>query len=88
MGRSSTKRLSPTERANALFLDLCNHYDGDDDKELRAASKMLMVALARLREHGGAHWDMTLDAYVKVAKNRPEKLDKVLQKCNRGRKSG
>ncbi len=88
MGSSSSRRSSPTERANALYLDLCSHYEGGDDKEVRAASKMLMVALARLREHGGANWDVTLDAYVKVAKNRPEKLDRILQKCNRERKSG
>lgn len=87
MGISSTRRLSPTERVDALFLDLCRHYEGGDDKEVRAAAKLLLVALARLREHGGVNWDVTLDAYVKIAKKQPEKLASILQQGNRGRKS-
>ncbi|MGQ7847560.1 hypothetical protein ACUNV4_23920 [Granulosicoccus sp. 3-233] len=87
MGISSSRRLSPTERVDALYLDLCRHYEGGDDKEVRAAAKLLLVALARLREHGGANWDVTLDAYVKIAKNRPEKLANILRQGNSGRKS-
>lgn len=87
MGGSSASRLSPTERVDALFLDLCKHYEGGEDKEVRAAAKLLLVALARLREHGGVHWDVTLDAYVKIAKKRPDKLASILQQGNSGRKS-
>lgn len=87
MGVSSARQLSPTERVDALYLDLCKHYEGGEDKEVRAAAKLLLVALARLREHGGSHWDVTLDAYVKIAKSHPDKLAGILQQGNGGRKS-
>ncbi|ASJ70966.1 hypothetical protein [Granulosicoccus antarcticus] len=87
MGVSTASKLSPTERADALYLDLCKHYEGGSDKEVRAAAKLLLVALARLREHGGAHWDVTLDAYVKIAKSRPDKLAAILQQGNSSRRN-
>lgn len=86
MASSSARRLSPTERVDALFHDLCLHYEGGEDKEVRAAAKLLLVALARLREHGGNHWDQTLDAYVRMAKKDPEKLDRILRQGNAARK--
>ena len=86
MGVSSASSLSPTERAEALYLDLCKHYEGGEDKEVRAAAKLLLVALSHLREHGGPNWDVTLDAYVKIAKTRPDKLASILQQGNSGRK--
>lgn len=87
MSASTARQLSPTERVDALYLDLCRHYEGGADKELRAAAKLLLVALARLREHGGDNWDVTLDAYVKIAKNRPDKLAAILQQGNSGRRN-
>ena len=87
MGVSTVRQLSPTERADALYLDLCRHYEGGSDKEVRAAAKLLLVALARLREHGGVNWDVTLDAYVKIAKNRPDKLAAILQQGNSSRRN-
>lgn len=78
MNPSSSSRQSPTERVDALYLDLCRHYEGDKNKEVRAAAKLLLVALVRLREHGGENWDLTLDAYVDIAKRRPDKLARIL----------
>ena len=78
MNSSSPSRLSPTERVDALYLDLCRHYEGCENKEVRAAAKLLLVALARLREHGGENWDVMLDAYVDIAKRRPDKLARIL----------
>lgn len=69
---------TPTERVEDLYTELCRHYEKANDKEVRAASKLLLVALARLREHGGPQWDDTLDAYVRIAKRRPEKLFHML----------
>lgn len=86
MGAMSESRLSPTERVEALYQDLCRHYEGGEDKEVRAAAKLLLVALARLREHGGLNWDKTLDAYVRIAKKEPDKLARILQQGNAGRK--
>lgn len=86
MGVSAARHLSPTERVDALYLDLCRHYEGGADKEMRAAAKLLLVALARLREHGGDDWDMTLEAYVRIAKNRPDKLAAILQQGNSSRR--
>lgn len=87
MSVSTVRRLSPTEQVDALYRDLCRHYEGRKDKESRAAAKLLLVALARLREHGGEHWDVTLDAYVKIAKHRPDRLAAILQQGNPERRS-
>lgn len=75
----SSKHPSPTERAEALYRELVEHYGSGDDRELRAAAKLLMVALSKFRAHGGQRWDALLDEYVAIAKYDPERLARMIQ---------
>lgn len=73
------KQPSPTERVEALFEALTSHYGDGDDRELRAAAKLLLVALDKLRTHGGQHWPSLLDEYVDIVKHDPERFARMLQ---------
>ena len=77
---------SPLERVERLYLDLVAHYEGGERRETRAATKLLLVALARLREHEGDAWERLVDEYVEIARERPEELARILD-GNRGRRS-
>lgn len=72
------KPQSPTDRIETLYRDLVAHYGSGDDRELRAAAKMLLVALVKFRAHGGARWSSLLDEYVDIAKHDPERLQRLL----------
>jgi hypothetical protein len=73
------KPQSPTDRVDALYRELVAHYGNGDDRELRAAAKMLLVALAKFRAHGGVRWASLLDEYVDIAKHDPERLQRLLE---------
>jgi hypothetical protein len=70
---------SPTDRVEALFHELVAHYGAGDDRELRAAAKLLLVALAKFRAHGGEHWHTLLDEYVNIVKRDPVRFERMLQ---------
>ena len=76
--------MTPLEKAEALYLELVAGYGEGSDRELRAASKLLMVALIRLKEHGGPGWRELVDDYVTILKNDPERYQRMLD-TNRGR---
>ncbi|WPL15775.1 hypothetical protein Thiowin_00692 [Thiorhodovibrio winogradskyi] len=69
---------SPLERVEALYLELVAHYGDGDQRELRAAAKLLLVALARFRTHGGPDWARLLDEYVVLAKTDPARFERLL----------
>ncbi len=69
----------PVERVEALYAELIQHYGDGDQRELRAAAKILLVALAKFREHGGPHWDSLLDEYVDILKQDPRRFQRMLE---------
>ncbi|WP_295878300.1 hypothetical protein [uncultured Thiohalocapsa sp.] len=73
------KQPSPTERVEQLHRELTAHYGGGDDRELRAATKLLLVALDKIRTHGGRNWPSLLDEYVHIVKHDPERFARMLQ---------
>ncbi|MBK1629440.1 hypothetical protein CKO31_01545 [Thiohalocapsa halophila] len=75
----SAKQPSPTERVEALFEALTSHYGDGDDRELRAAAKLLLVALDKIRTHGGRNWPSLLDEYIQIVKHDPERFARMLQ---------
>jgi hypothetical protein len=77
------KHLSPTDRVEALFHELVAHYGSGDDRELRAAAKLLLVALDRFRAYGGAGWEGLLNEYIQILKHDPERFKQML-KANSG----
>jgi hypothetical protein len=77
--------MTPLERAEAVFNELVAHYGAAEDRELRAAAKLLLVALDKFRVHGGSNWSVLLDEYVDLAKRDPERFERILH-GNRGTK--
>jgi hypothetical protein len=61
-----------------LFDELVSHYGDGDDRELRVAAKMLMVALDRFQRHGGYQWPNLVREYTSIAINDPEKFERIL----------
>ena len=78
--------MTPLERVEIFYRELVAHYHEADDAELRAAAKLLLVAIAEIRNHGGREWQRLLDEYVQIAKQDPERFERMLR-GNRG-KSG
>jgi len=74
---------TPMERVEQLYDELVAHYGDGDQRELRAAAKILLVALAKFREHGGPQWQALLDEYVTALKHDPARFERMLE-SNRG----
>ena len=56
IGDERSQRMTPLEEVEALYQELVDWYDDGADREIRAASKLLMVALLKLKEHGEFGW--------------------------------
>jgi len=69
---------SPLERVEQCHAELVVHYANGEDPELRAAAKLLLVALDRFRRHGGKQWDRRVEEYLIMVRDEPEKLDAIL----------
>ena len=72
-------RVTPQEKIEALYDELCAHYASGEDREIRAAAKMLLVALDKFRKYGGANWKALLDEYITLVKEDPDKFERILQ---------
>jgi hypothetical protein len=77
------QRMTPLERAEALYEELVGWYGEGEDREIRAASKLLMVALLKLKEHGGFGWQALVEDYLIMLQNDPVRYQKMLD-ANRG----
>jgi hypothetical protein len=75
--------MTPIERVEALYDDLVSWYGEGQDRETRAAAKLLIIALLKLKEHGGFGWQGLVEDYVLMLKNDPERFQRVLD-ANRG----
>jgi hypothetical protein len=71
--------MTPIERVEALYKELVAHYHGAQDAEVRAAAKLLLVAIAELKRHGGAGFAGIVHEYTAVAEGDPERFDRILQ---------
>ena len=75
--------MTPLEKVEALFDELVSHYGGAEDREVRAAAKLLLVALDKFKTHGGANWSGLVDEYVQMATQDAQRFERVLH-GNRG----
>lgn len=76
--------MSPLEKVEALYEELVHGYGEGKDREVRAASKLLMVALLKLQEHGGFGWQGVIEEYLLMLKNDPDRYQRMLE-ANRGK---
>jgi hypothetical protein len=85
---TATKEKTPLEKVEDLYEELVNCYGEGNDREIRAASKLLMIALLKLKEHGGFGWQGLVEDHLLMLKNDPGRYLRMLD-ANRGeRKNG
>lgn len=75
--------MTPLERVEALYQALVAHYQDADDAQLRASAKLLLVAIAGFRRHGGPEWRQLAAEYLRIASDDPERFERILR-SNRG----
>ncbi len=71
--------MTPLERVERLYRDLTRHYRGGRDAELRAAAKLLLVAIDEMRRHGGPGWHQLVEDYLRIARHDPGRFERILQ---------
>ena len=76
-------RRTPIEKVEALYEELVDWYGEGSDREIRAASKLLMIALLKLKAHGGFGWQGLVEDYILMLKNDPARFGRVME-ANRG----
>lgn len=81
------KQMTPLERTEALYEQLVAWYEDGNEKEVRAASKLLMVALNKLHEHAGHDWEALVKRYVDILANDPVHFRRMLD-SQRGERKG
>lgn len=75
--------MTPLEKVEALYRELVDSYHEGEKREIRAATKLLMVALLHLKEHGGFGWQGLIEEYVIMLKNDPNRFHDMID-ANRG----
>jgi hypothetical protein len=75
--------MTPLDKVEALYAELVDWYGEGEDREVRAASKLLMVALLELKQHGGVGWQGVVEDFLLMLKNDPERYQRMLD-ANRG----
>ncbi|HSO81499.1 hypothetical protein [Thiocapsa sp.] len=80
---TETDRRTPLEKVEALYEELVEWYEEGSDRELRAASKLLLIGLLKLKAHGGFGWQGLVEDYVLMLKQDPERFARILE-ANRG----
>lgn len=75
--------MTPVERVEQLYDELLEHYAEGSDAEIRAAAKLLLVALDRFRSFGGPNWRSLVDEYMEIAERDPAKFERIMR-GNRG----
>jgi hypothetical protein len=78
---------TPLERVESLYEELVHGYGDGVDRETRAASKLLMVALLKLKEQDEFGWQGLVEEYLHILQNDPGYYQKMLD-SNRGKGKG
>jgi hypothetical protein len=77
--------MTPLEKTEVFFDELVAHYGEGEDREIRAAAKLMLVALAKFKEHSGSRGIGLADEYLNLLKYDPEKFERIMQ-SNRSQK--
>jgi hypothetical protein len=81
--KKAMAELTPLEKVEFLYAEMVDWYGEADKKELRAASKLLIIALDKFAEHGGHTWQHLVLEYFDILKNDPQRFQKIIE-ANRG----
>jgi hypothetical protein len=75
--------MTPLDKVEVLYRDLVHAYGEGEDREIRAAAKLLMVALLNFKKHGGPQWMELIQEYLHILEKRPDKFERIIN-ANRG----
>jgi hypothetical protein len=70
--------MTPLNKVEALYEELVAHYGEGEDRELRAAAKLMLVALDKFKAHGGQRGIALADEYLDLLKLDPDKFDRII----------
>jgi len=71
--------MTPLEKVEALYEELVAWYGEGKDREVRAASKLLMIALLELKEHDRCGWQGLVEDYVHMLNEDPERFHRLIE---------
>jgi hypothetical protein len=71
--------MTPLEKVEALFDELVDHYGGAADREVRAAAKLLIVAISRLQASDPNRWVALVEEYLALAKDDPDRFERIVR---------
>lgn len=69
---------NPLQKVDRIYNELVAHYGSAPNRELRAASKLLLVALEKFRVYGGADWIQLVGEYLALVDQNPDKFKRIL----------
>lgn len=70
--------MTPLDKVEFLYQHLVEFYGEANDREIRAASKLLMVAFAQLKAHAGPQWRALIEEYLQILVDEPQKFEKMM----------
>lgn len=79
--------MTPLERVDVLYRELVAHYGEAEDAEVRAAVKLLLVAIDGLKRHGGTGWAGLVYDYLAIAERDPDRFARILRANRAGASS-
>lgn len=79
---SNIDETNPLQKVDRLYEELVAHYDEAEDRNLRAAAKLLLVALEKFRQHAGPDWIDLVNEYLALVQKDPQKARRVMR-CHR-----
>jgi hypothetical protein len=70
--------MTPLEKTEAFFDELVAHYGEGEDREIRVAAKLMLVALVKFKEHCGSRRIDLAGEYLNLLKHDPEKFERIM----------
>lgn len=71
--------MTPLDKVEVLYRELVDGYGQGNDREVRAASKLLIVALAQLKAHAGSpQWPALVREYLSILEDDPAQFERIL----------
>ncbi|GAB6906837.1 hypothetical protein DESC_940028 [Desulfosarcina cetonica] len=72
-------QANPLQQVDQLYSQLVAHYGDVENARIRAASKLLIVALEKFKCHGGPDWLRLINEYLALAVEDPGKFDRIIR---------
>jgi hypothetical protein len=71
--------MTPLDKVEVLYQELVRSYGTAKDADIRASSKLLMVALYNLKQHAGNQWHALAMEYLDILQQDPARFERFMQ---------